>query len=79
MGERRSHDADRGRRSAHIGGTVPGPGLEAALAAALREDGVDTEGEQRAMTAFRTARDTGAHRARPRRRDDWRPTPAPAT
>ena len=72
MGERRSHDADRGRRYAHPGCTVPGAGLEALLAAALREDGADTEGEQRALSAFRTARDVGAHRARPRRRDDWR-------
>ncbi|MGW7540603.1 hypothetical protein ACWGKQ_05730 [Streptomyces sp. NPDC054770] len=77
MGERHSHDADRGRRHAHPGATVPDPAappLEALLAAALREDGADTAGEQRAMTAFRAARDIGAHRARPRRRDDWRPS-----
>ncbi|MFF2653217.1 hypothetical protein [Streptomyces sp. NPDC058045] len=29
------------------------------------------------MAAFREARDSGAHRARPRRRDDWRPRPHP--
>ncbi|MFD4597150.1 hypothetical protein ACFWPQ_03845 [Streptomyces sp. NPDC058464] len=75
MGERHSHDTGRGRRH-----PVPGPGsgpsgppLEALLAAALRVDDVDTEGERRAVAAFRTARDTGAHRSCPRRRDDWRP------
>ncbi|MEU3785476.1 hypothetical protein [Streptomyces sp900129855] len=35
-----------------------------------------SEGELRAVAAFRAARDSGAHRARPRRRDDWRPRPA---
>ncbi|SDM99185.1 hypothetical protein SAMN04487981_103183 [Streptomyces sp. cf386] len=51
-----------------------GGGLEALLSAAvLRGHPVDTEGEQRAVAAFRAARDAGAHRARTRRRDDWRP------
>ncbi|MEU3946160.1 hypothetical protein [Streptomyces sp. NPDC029526] len=57
-------------------GTRPAPaGVEALLAAALTGDGTDTGAEERALAAFRTARDTGAHgaRARTRRRDDWRP------
>ncbi|WP_217554192.1 hypothetical protein [Streptomyces sp. GbtcB6] len=86
MGERHSDDVGRGRRRAHPGGKAPGPGsgpagpqLEALLATVIREDDVDTEGERRALAAFRTARDTGAHRARPRRRDDWRPAGTTAT
>ncbi|QOV36054.1 hypothetical protein IM697_39495 [Streptomyces ferrugineus] len=49
--------------------------LEALLSAAvLRGHRVDSEGEQRAVAAFRAARDSGAHRAaRTRHRDDWRP------
>ncbi|QIJ64345.1 hypothetical protein [Streptomyces sp. JB150] len=43
------------------------------LAAVLRPERVDAEGETRAVAAFRAARDAGAHRARTRRRDDWRP------
>ncbi|WBO64987.1 hypothetical protein [Streptomyces camelliae] len=46
--------------------------LETALAAAIRAADVDPRAEQRAVAAFRAARDTGAHRARTRRRDDWR-------
>ncbi|MEU1050975.1 hypothetical protein ABZ397_00170 [Streptomyces sp. NPDC005876] len=54
----------------------PGPAdrtpLESLLATALRADAAGTE--DRALAAFRDARDTGAHRAaRTRRRDDWRP------
>jgi hypothetical protein len=48
-------------------------GLAALLEAALRTGDPDPEAEQRAVTAFRAARDAGAHRARTRRRDDWRP------
>ncbi|MFE7933504.1 hypothetical protein ACFU6S_33245 [Streptomyces sp. NPDC057456] len=33
----------------------------------------DSDGERRAVAAFRAARDAGAHKARTRRRDDWRP------
>ncbi|MEU1163853.1 hypothetical protein ABZ372_25755, partial [Streptomyces sp. NPDC005921] len=82
MGEPRSDDAERGRRHAHPDGTVPGagagagaagPALEVLLAAAIRGDAPGTEGERQAVAAFRTARDAGAHRARTRRRDDWRP------
>ncbi|MFJ7075943.1 hypothetical protein [Streptomyces sp. NPDC098781] len=48
--------------------------LEALLSAAvLRGYRPDAEGEQRAVAAFRAAREAGAHRARTRRRDDWRP------
>ncbi|WP_225100195.1 hypothetical protein [Streptomyces sp. CoH27] len=46
--------------------------LETALAAAIRAADVDPRAEQRAVAAFLAARDTGAHRARTRRRDDWR-------
>ncbi|MFJ9813836.1 hypothetical protein ACIRU3_00945 [Streptomyces sp. NPDC101151] len=86
MGER--HDGDGpDRRRARPGGTVLGPaaagrdpGFEARLGAALREaghpDGIDPEAEQGAVAAFRVARDAGAHAARPRRRDDWRPRPS---
>lgn len=49
--------------------------LEAALGAALLGGKEDGEAERRAVDAFRVARDTGAHRARTRRRDDWRPRP----
>ncbi|WP_261719267.1 hypothetical protein [Streptomyces sp. FZ201] len=69
MGEQLSDGGAVGRRSAHPGG----PDLETLLAAAMRPDTLDAEGERRAVAAFREARDTGAHRARTRRRDDWRP------
>ncbi|MFA3873920.1 hypothetical protein ABS735_09560 [Streptomyces sp. MMCC 100] len=50
------------------------PGTEALLAAALRGEGADAEGERRAVAAFRAARDAEPGRAaRTRRRDDWRP------
>ncbi|MFE7975287.1 hypothetical protein [Streptomyces shenzhenensis] len=82
MGERHSGDGPPGRRRAHPGGPVPGPrpadpgtALEAWFGTALRPDGagLDPEAERRAVAAFRAARDAGAHRARTRRRDDWRP------
>lgn len=64
----------------HHGGTVSGPGhrtdgpdLHLLLAGALRPGALDSEGERRAVAAFRDARDAGTHRARTRRRDDWRP------
>ena len=47
--------------------------LEAVLAAAIRTDDLAPQAEERAVAAFRAARDTGAHRADTRRRDDWRP------
>jgi hypothetical protein len=46
--------------------------LETELGAVLLGGPLDPEAEQRALTAFRTAHDAGAHRARTRRRDDWR-------
>lgn len=47
--------------------------LEALLSAAvLRGHRLDADGEQRAVAAFRAARDAGVHQARTRRRDDWR-------
>ncbi|MGY3203636.1 hypothetical protein [Streptomyces sp. TE5632] len=83
-GRRRGHPegASQGRHPAGQGRPGSGPhavrgtaGLEALLVRALVRDGVDDEGEQRAVAAFREAREAGAHRtgARPRRRDDWRP------
>ncbi|MFI5793373.1 hypothetical protein [Streptomyces sp. NPDC051677] len=89
MGERLNDGAGHGRRRAHPDDAVADPsGLEALLAHALRGPGdrpdegtgkgmgTGSEGELRAVAAFRAARDTGAHRARPRRRDDWRPRAA---
>jgi hypothetical protein len=70
-------------RSGRGGGPVPGrrvvdaAGLEALLAAALIRDVVDPGAEQRAVAAFRAAREAGAHGARTRRRDDWRPRRRP--
>ncbi|MEV5173371.1 hypothetical protein AB0L10_20310 [Streptomyces flaveolus] len=85
MGERRSGGGPAGRRRAHPGGAVAAPdpadasGLETRFAAALRADRVDAEAERGAVAAFRAARDAGAHDARTRARDDWRPgRPAPA-
>ncbi|MGW2745371.1 hypothetical protein [Streptomyces sp. NPDC001450] len=86
MGERHSGD-EPGRRRGHPGGTVLGPApadrdiaFEARLAAALSPGGppggIDSEAEQRAVAAFRAARDSGAHALRTRRRDDWRPRQA---
>ncbi|MFI8190613.1 hypothetical protein ACIF8T_17685 [Streptomyces sp. NPDC085946] len=77
MGERQSDGGLPGRRRVHPGGpaALDGAALEALLADALRGDGVDAEAEQRAVAAFRAAREAGAHgaAARTRRRDDWRP------
>ncbi len=88
MGERQSDGGRAGRRRARPEGTpsahgrpapvsVEGPAgdtarLEAALAAVLVRDRVDAGAEQRAVAAFVAARETGAHGARTRRRDDWR-------
>ncbi|CAL9299970.1 hypothetical protein [Streptomyces sp. SudanB52_2052] len=84
-GDRAAHRADGGP-SGHLGAHgLDGPGrvgsrhvlddaeLELLLTAALIRDGIDAEAEQRAVAAFRAARDAGPHRARTRRRDDWRP------
>ncbi|MGV9277631.1 hypothetical protein [Streptomyces griseosporeus] len=79
MGERLSGGGTSGRR-AHPD-AVFGPrhaegdaNLEALIAAAVRQDVIDAEAEQRAVAAFCAARDAGAHRARSRRRDDWSPS-----
>ncbi|MFJ8592888.1 hypothetical protein [Streptomyces sp. NPDC093598] len=69
MGERRSDGGLSGRGSRHA---LLDSDVEALLVAALIRDGVDAEGEQRAVAAFRAARDAGALRTRGRRRDDWR-------
>lgn len=47
--------------------------LDALLGDAVRVGDVDPDSQGRAVTAFRSARDAGAHRTRTRRRDDWRP------
>jgi hypothetical protein len=49
------------------------PTLEALLSAAMRGRADDADAEARAVAAFRAARTGGAHAARTRRRDDWRP------
>ncbi|MGW6548447.1 hypothetical protein ACWGBH_37225 [Streptomyces massasporeus] len=79
MGDRLSRDGATGRRRVHSGGAAVGPwdpyddtALHTALAAALLADDPGPEGEHRAVAAFRTARDAGAHGARTRHRDDWR-------
>jgi hypothetical protein len=59
-----------GSGSAGAGDTLA---LEALLGAAMRGGRIDAEAEQRAVDAFRAARDAGVHGARTRRRDDWRP------
>ncbi|KOV67266.1 hypothetical protein ADK64_10375 [Streptomyces sp. MMG1121] len=46
--------------------------FQARFGAALRADGVEAEGERRAVAAFRAAREAGVRRLRTRRRDDWR-------
>ncbi|MFG2023670.1 hypothetical protein [Streptomyces sp. NPDC048825] len=79
MGDRLSGDGVTGRRRVHPGDAVPGPwdlrddtALQTALAAAVLASDLDPEAEQRAVAAFRAARGARAHRARTRRRDDWR-------
>ncbi|MFD5949637.1 hypothetical protein ACFWAZ_26655 [Streptomyces collinus] len=79
MGDRLSRDRSTGRRRGHPGAAAPGPwgprddtALHRVLAAALLAGDPGPEGEHRAVAAFRTARDTGAHGARTRHRDDWR-------
>ncbi|MCX4435373.1 MULTISPECIES: hypothetical protein [Streptomyces] len=78
MGERLGGHGVPGRRRVHPGGAASdtweardAATLETELGAVLRGH-LEPEAEQRALTAFRAAHDTGAHRARTRRRDDWR-------
>ncbi|MFF5043279.1 hypothetical protein [Streptomyces nigra] len=85
MGERQSGGATPGRRRTHPDrmtarhpstpqAVLDDAALEELLSAAvLRGHRPDAAGEQRAVAAFRAARAEGAHRARTRRRDDWRP------
>ncbi|GAA2383606.1 hypothetical protein [Streptomyces coeruleofuscus] len=79
MGDRLSRDGITGRRRVCPGEAVAGPwdprddtALHTVLVAALLAGDPDPEAERRAVAAFRTARDTGEHRARTRYRDDWR-------
>ncbi|MEU3088156.1 hypothetical protein ACWCQ0_03970 [Streptomyces massasporeus] len=69
MGERQSDGGLSGRGSRHA---LLDADVEALIVASLIRDGVDAEAEQRAVAAFRAARDAGAPRTRSRRRDDWR-------
>ncbi|MET9447874.1 hypothetical protein [Streptomyces cinerochromogenes] len=81
MGERHSGGGQADRRRAHPDGTLTAPAgtapgeseLETWFGAALRADGVDPVAERGAVAAFRAARAAGAHDARTRARDDWRP------
>ncbi|WP_411148276.1 hypothetical protein [Streptomyces sp. A30] len=79
MGERQNGIGGPDRRRVRPGDRLPGgpavdpAALETLLAVAMRAGTVDADAEQRAVAAFRDARDAGAHRARTRRRDDWRP------
>ncbi|MFE8988430.1 hypothetical protein ACFYMI_11395 [Streptomyces collinus] len=69
MGERQSDGGLPGRGSRHA---LLDSDVEALIIASLIRDGVDAEAEQRAVAAFRAAREAGAPLTRPRRRDDWR-------
>ncbi|MFJ8051590.1 hypothetical protein [Streptomyces luteogriseus] len=69
MGERQSDGGLSGRGSRHA---LLDTDVEALIVASLIRDGVDAEAEQRAVAAFRAARDAGALRTRTRRLDDWR-------
>ncbi|MFE9027293.1 hypothetical protein ACFYOA_13625 [Streptomyces iakyrus] len=74
MGERQSDGGLSGRGSRHA---LLESDVEALIIASLIRDGVDAEAEQRAVAAFRAARDAGSLgagtlKAGARRRDDWR-------
>ncbi|MFE1028698.1 hypothetical protein ACFW5I_29745 [Streptomyces sp. NPDC058818] len=74
MGARPGEGADNGDRTGPRPARHDTPGTEGLLAAALRGEPVDAEGERRAVAAFRAALDAEPGRtARTRRRDDWRP------
>ncbi|WP_371596426.1 hypothetical protein [Streptomyces sp. NBC_00564] len=79
MRERLSGDGVPGRRWVPHDDAVSAPryvrddtALETVLATVLRGADLAPEAEQRAVAAFRATRGTDAHRARTRRRDDWR-------
>lgn len=83
------HEAAAGAPEAAAAGAAAAgaaaPALEALLVRALSSQALSSQalhaqglrgpgdGERRAVAAFRAARDAGAHKARTRRRDDWRP------
>ncbi|MZF90383.1 hypothetical protein [Streptomyces sp. SID5643] len=69
MGERQSDGGLSGRGSRHA---LLDSDVEALIIASLVRDAVDTEAEQRAVAAFRAARDARTLRTGIRRRDDWR-------
>ncbi|MFI7138088.1 hypothetical protein ACIBQ5_10125 [Streptomyces massasporeus] len=69
MGERQSDGGLSGRGSRHA---LLDADVEALIVASLIRDGVDAEAEQRAVAAFRAARDAWALHTPTRRRDDWR-------
>ncbi|MGW0984633.1 hypothetical protein ACWD46_00095 [Streptomyces sp. NPDC002486] len=69
MGERPNGGGLSGRGSRHA---LLDSDVEALIVASLVREGVDAGAEQRAVAAFRAARDAGAVRTRTRRRDDWR-------
>ncbi|MFE0803115.1 hypothetical protein [Streptomyces sp. NPDC058812] len=74
MGARHGEGDDNGHRVGPRPARHETPGVEGLLAAALRGEHVDAEGERRAVAAFRAALDAEPGRAaRTRRRDDWRP------
>ncbi|MFD9437534.1 hypothetical protein ACFWBR_00920 [Streptomyces sp. NPDC060006] len=90
MGEREGDGARPDRRAPHSGRAAPagGPGAAAGPVAgggseqpwgqgvfpATAGSGAADPAEERALAAFRAARDAGVHgAARTRRRDDWRP------
>lgn len=74
MGERDGDGGNSGRRVTRPSGSASEePALEVLLAAVMRGGAHDADAEAQAVAAFRTARDGGAHAARTRRRDDWRP------
>ncbi|MBW8798964.1 MAG: hypothetical protein JF597_36965 [Streptomyces sp.] len=80
MSERLTGGGAPGRRRAQTGDALSGHAdahaadlLETVLGTAIRADDPAPDAEQRAVAAFRAAHSAGAHRARTRRRDDWRP------
>ncbi|MFI9601644.1 hypothetical protein ACIHCX_17570 [Streptomyces sp. NPDC052043] len=85
MGDRHSDAGGVNRRRADTGGRGPGAdddiratALEPVLRRTLRAEALDASAEERAMAAFRAAREEGVHhQARARRRDDWRPRRVP--
>ncbi|MER7107904.1 hypothetical protein [Streptomyces sp. NPDC000229] len=68
--DRKPRDGDAAAGDTVVPAAVPA----ALLAAVVRNAEVDPAGEERAVAAFRAARDEGRHAVgKTRRRDDWRP------